>query len=148
MATTKITSFPSLHSDQGHGLTKVQSPQKKQQITKQKQKTKERLKVDQGNEVISGHVSSKMWSFSLVFFPYCDVRFDICDADLWGDIATPSTPRCAAIKFVIRFPQQHISSSYNSRFPCFVALNQVSLTFMHHLNYKCENFQRGDGGHF
>ena len=34
--TTKITSFPSLHSDQGHGLTKVGSPQEKQQIAKQK----------------------------------------------------------------------------------------------------------------
>ena len=32
--TTKITSFPSLHSDQGHGLTKVWSQQEKQQITK------------------------------------------------------------------------------------------------------------------
>ena len=39
--TTKITSFPSLHSDQGHGLTKVRSQQEKQQITKQKNKTKE-----------------------------------------------------------------------------------------------------------
>ena len=48
MATTKITSFPSLHSDQGHGLTKVWSPQEKQQITKPK---KERLKVDLGKEV-------------------------------------------------------------------------------------------------
>ena len=38
--TTKITSFPSLHSDQGHGLTKVRSQQEKQQITKQN-KTKE-----------------------------------------------------------------------------------------------------------
>ena len=38
--TTKITSFPSLHSDQGHGLTKVGSPQEKQQITKQKIKLK------------------------------------------------------------------------------------------------------------
>ena len=32
--TTKITSFPSLHSDQGHGLTKVWSKQEKKQITK------------------------------------------------------------------------------------------------------------------
>ena len=50
MATTKITSFPSLHSDQGHGLTKVWSPQEKQQITKPPPK-KERLKVDHGKEV-------------------------------------------------------------------------------------------------
>ena len=40
--------------------------------------------------------------FLVGFVPYCDVRFEICDADLWGDIATPNTPRCAAIKFVIR----------------------------------------------
>ena len=40
--TTKITSFPSLHLDQGHGLTKVRSQQEKQQVTKQnKNKTKE-----------------------------------------------------------------------------------------------------------
>ena len=34
MVTTKKTSFPSLHSDQGHGLTKVWSKQEKKQITK------------------------------------------------------------------------------------------------------------------
>ena len=33
MVTTKKTSFPSLHSDQGHGLTKVWSKQEKKQIT-------------------------------------------------------------------------------------------------------------------
>ena len=32
--TTKITSFSSSHSDQGHGLTKVWSPKEKQQITR------------------------------------------------------------------------------------------------------------------
>ena len=33
MVTTKKTSFPSLHSDQGHGLTQVWSKQEKKQIT-------------------------------------------------------------------------------------------------------------------
>ena len=43
------------------------SHQRKSNKLQNKIKTKERLKVDQGNEVISGHVSSKMWNFSLVF---------------------------------------------------------------------------------
>ena len=36
MVTTKKTSFPSLHSDQGHGLTKVWSKQNKSQNYKRK----------------------------------------------------------------------------------------------------------------
>ena len=36
MVTTKKTSFPSLHSDQGHGLTKVWSKRNKSQNYKRK----------------------------------------------------------------------------------------------------------------
>ena len=50
--------------------------------------------------------------FLVGFVPYCDVRFEICDADLWGDSATPSTPRCTAIKFVCTIFLRHIIS-YN-----------------------------------
>ena len=78
----------------------------------------------------------KMWNFSLVlsYIVMSGLRFVMQTP---GGIVPPPAPhRCTAIKFVCTIFLRHIIS---------YTVNQVSLTFMHHLNYKWENFQRGGG---